>query len=123
MPDETTAVQLQTATAVDEECQVIVFCNYRATGPDQLIRIWSTTVLLDRSSAHESKLLFTDNVAVAPQWMHVPNGSTARFTLIFSGLPRSCTSFDLIERIPEPGGFEVRNIGRNKTDVYEVEFL
>ena len=41
----------------------------------------------------------------------------------FSGLPRSCTSFDLIERIPEPGGFEVRNIGRNKTDVYEVEFL
>ena len=123
MPDETTAVQLQTATAVEEESQVIVFCHYRATGPDQLIRIWSTTVLSDRSSSHESNLLFTDNVAVAPQWMHVPNGSTARFTLIFSGLPRSCTSFDLIERIPEPGGFEVRNIGRNKTDVYEVEFL
>lgn len=115
--------EVQTRTEVLEESQVIVFCNFRAAGPDQLIRIWSTTVLLDRGSSHESKLLFTDNIAVAPQWMHVPNGTTARFTLIFSGLPRSCTRFDLIERIPEPGGFEVRSIPRNKTDVYEVEFV
>jgi hypothetical protein len=30
--------------------------------------------------------------------------------------------FDLIENIPQEGGFEVRNIVRNNNDVYVVEF-
>lgn len=116
-------VKKATSAATEEESQVIVFCRYTATGPEQLIRIWGTTVLVDRESSHESRLLFTDNVAVAPQWMHVPFGTTARFTLIFSGLPKSCRQFDLIERITEPGGFEVRRIPRNNTDVYEVDLI
>ncbi|MPN29566.1 hypothetical protein SDC9_177019 [bioreactor metagenome] len=42
------------------------------------------------------------------------------FTLVFSGLPDECTTFDLIEEIPEEGGFFVPNIKRNGTDVYRV---
>jgi hypothetical protein len=38
-------------------------------------------------------------------------------------LPKNCDSFDLIERIPEPGGFIYTNIKRNKTDVYHLVIL
>jgi hypothetical protein len=41
--------------------------------------------------------------------------------LIFGALPKKCHVFQLIEEIPEEGGFTVRNIIRNKTDVYEVD--
>lgn len=34
--------------------------------------------------------------------------SSTRFTLLFSALPKSCTSFTLFEDIPQPGGFEIR---------------
>ena len=43
------------------------------------------------------------------------------FTLVFSGLPKDCKSFDLREEIPEEGGFLVKNIKRNGTDVYRVK--
>lgn len=41
------------------------------------------------------------------------------FKLVFTGLPKNCMSFDLIEDIPE-NGFVVRNIQRNKSDVYSI---
>jgi hypothetical protein len=53
--------------------------------------------------------------------MPVEYGQTLIFTLVFSGLPKECKSFDLMEKIPEPGGFEIRNIRRNSTDVYHVD--
>jgi hypothetical protein len=37
------------------------------------------------------------------------------------GLPKKCTVFDLIEEIPEPGGFYIPNIQRNNSDVYHLE--
>ena len=43
------------------------------------------------------------------------------FTLIFTGLPKDCNYFDLFEKIPEPGGFLVKNIKRNNSDVYFIE--
>jgi len=74
---------------IHEAGQVVVHCFYKA-GPfyGDKIRIWKTTFLL------------------------------YGFTLIFSGLPKTCMMFDLIEQIQAPGAFEVKNITRNKSDVY-----
>jgi hypothetical protein len=38
-------------------------------------------------------------------------------------LPSDCKTFTLKEEIPEPGGFEVKGIRRNKTDVYRVTVI
>ncbi len=102
-----------------EECAVIVHCSYTAqfTGG---IRIWPSTVLIDQESGSRARLLHALDITMAPVWMRVSGGTTARFTLLFSALPKSCTYFTLFEDIPQPGGFEIRNIRRNKSDVYNV---
>jgi hypothetical protein len=56
-----------------------------------------------------------------PQWQTLKINATLHFTLVFEGLPTDCTSFDLVEIIPEPGAFEVKNIQRNEQDVYEIQ--
>ena len=63
---------------------------------------------------------FADGISFAPHWTVIPFNRPLEFTLIFKGLPKQCTSFDLVELIPEEGGFEVRNIKRNNSDVYHV---
>ena len=42
------------------------------------------------------------------------------FTLIFSSLPKNCKVFDFSEEINDPYKFVVRNIPRNKSDVYTI---
>jgi hypothetical protein len=82
-------------------------------------RIWPTTYLICRQSGHRSKLLHTEGITLYPTWGYIPAGGT--FTLIFEGLPDACTLFDLEEVIPEPGAFIARNVGRNESDVYQLE--
>lgn len=103
----------------EKEAQVIVHCFYNSFG--ESIRIWKTTFLNDNGSRHRSRLLLAENITFYPKWMPVARGKTARFTLVFSGLPKGCRSFDLVEDIPQPGGFLIRNIKRNGTDVYSLE--
>lgn len=86
-----------------------------------LIRIWKTTFLIDRSSGSRSKLLHAENISMAPTWTQIPDGARYSFLLIFSGLPKSCKQFDLLEEISEPGGFFIRDISRNDTDVYHID--
>ena len=57
---------------------------------------------------------------MAPVWTHIPDKLEYSFLLIFSGLPKSCKQFDLVEDIKEPGGFFVQGITRNETDVYHI---
>jgi hypothetical protein len=104
---------------VHEERVVIVHCSYTAalTGG---IRIWTSTVLIDRQSGSRSRMLHAENITIAPVWMEVPAGVTARFTLIFAPLPAGCEIFDLYEDIPQAGGFHIRDIRRNKSDIYNV---
>jgi hypothetical protein len=52
-----------------------------------------------------------------------PEGKSFRFTLIFSGLSKSCEFFDLLEDIPEAGGFFIQNIKRNKDDIYQGNIM
>ena len=103
------------------EGQVIVHCiSGGSLLYDSFIRIWPSTYLYDQDSDHVSELVHTENISMAPQWMMVPAGHIAHYSLIFSKLPRSCSIFDLEEVIPQPGNFSAHNITRNDSDVYYV---
>lgn len=109
-------------TEIEEEKQVIVHCCFPASPfLGNLIRIWNTTYLLDNSSSHKSKLIHAENITIYPNWTAVPFMRDFWFTLIFSGLPKDCTSFDFKEIIPEEGGFFVKSIKRNGSDVYRIK--
>ena len=109
-------------TEVQEEQQVIVHCCYPGTHHiGSLIRIWQSTFLVDERLNHRSSLLHHENISLFPYWTPVPPMQDYWFTLVFSGLPKDCKSFDLREEIPEEGGFLVKNIKRNGTDVYRVK--
>ncbi len=106
---------------VQEESHVIVHCSFRGTFIYWGIRIWKSTFLYAKDSKRRSKLLHCENITLYPTWTPIARGQTIIFTLIFSRLPKSCKEFDLIEKIPEAGGFELRNIQRNKSDVYIID--
>jgi hypothetical protein len=40
--------------------------------------------------------------------------------MVFEALPDECITFDLYEDIPEPDEFHIKNILRNKLEVYDV---
>lgn len=104
-----------------EEKQVIVHCCFKSLGfYEEKIRIWPSTFLIDRRSSHVSKLVYHENISLFPHWTDVTPGKDYYFTLIFSGLPSGCASFDLLESIPESDGFYVENIQRNETDIYHI---
>jgi hypothetical protein len=104
---------------IHEEKAVIVHCTYHAD-IDGGIRIWKSTFLIDKASGVRSTMHHAENITIAPEWTYVPEGKTYRFTLIFAPLPQSCEFFDLLEDIPQAGGFFVQNIKRNRSDVYHV---
>ena len=104
---------------IHEEKAVIVHCSYNAI-IDGGIRIWNSTFLIDKASGDRSNMHHAENISIAPEWTYVPEGKTHRFTLIFAPLPKSCEFFDLLEDIPQTGGFFIQNIKRNKSDVYNV---
>jgi hypothetical protein len=118
-------VDMETLTSIDtdafEDSYVYVHCYFHNTMKDALVRIWRTTYLIDQHQGSRSQLIHAENISYAPQWTIIPNNNTFSFLLIFSALPKSCTQFDLIEDIPMPGGFVVRNIQRNQTDVYHID--
>lgn len=107
---------------VEVEKQVIVHCCFPGTpSSDMLIRIWRSTFLIDESLKHKSSLIHHENISLFPYWTEVPPMKDFWFTLVFSGLPNECKSFDLKEVIPQEGGFWIKDIKRNGTDVYKVK--
>jgi hypothetical protein len=104
---------------IHEEGMVIVHCSYDAEA-DGGIRIWRSTFLIDNASGERSTMHHAENISIAPEWTYVPEGKTHRFTLIFAPLPKTCDFFDLLEDIPQAGGFFIQNIRRNGSDVYHV---
>ncbi|HEX2533863.1 MAG TPA: hypothetical protein VHK69_09015 [Chitinophagaceae bacterium] len=99
---------------LEERC-TIVHCTLRYF---TLIRIWPTTYLIQENGTRK-KLLHAFQIAPYPDWKFV--GPNHCFTLVFEGLDRGCQRFDLLEDIPEEGGFSVPGIRRNGQDVYWVE--
>jgi hypothetical protein len=108
-------------TSTLEDSYIYVHCYFRNRWKNMLIRIWKTTYLLDRTSGARSNLVHAENISIAPVWTRIPDSSEYNFLLVFSSLPRSCNVFDLVEEIPEPGGFHVPDIQRNETDVYHID--
>ncbi len=106
----------------ETERQTIVHCTLEAMPHfySTLVRIWPTTFLIQENGVKKN-LLYFERITGFPMWMPVRLPHT--FTLIFEGLDESCTHFDLMEEIPESGGFEVNNIPRNEMDVYRVQLL
>jgi hypothetical protein len=106
--------------SVEEEGQVTVHCKIQAPPEGTLARIWETTFLIDHQSNHRSRLLHAEGITLYPEWTEVPGSTTLYFTLVFSQLPKSCSEFDFLEQISEPGGFYIANLKRNVTDVYHI---
>jgi hypothetical protein len=117
-------VDVEALTSIDQQTLddsfVYVHCYFQNKWQNMLIRIWKTTFLVDTISATRSKLVHAENISIAPVWTRIPDAREYSFLLVFSGLPKACRQFDLVEEIPEPGGFFVRNIQRNETDVYHI---
>ena len=105
---------------LDLEGQVTIHMDFKSKIEGSLLRVWKTTFLFSKNSSHKSKLLHHHNIPLYPEWKLVKLGKRIRFTLIFSALPKPCTHFDLIEQIPESGGFVFKNISRNSSDVYHI---
>ncbi len=103
-------------TLPSTERQTIVHCTYN---PEMAVRVWPSTFLIEKESGKKVKLLTAFNISFAPDWTFATNGN--KFTLIFGGLSKSCTQFDLMEIIPLPDPFIVRNIQRTKSDVYNLQ--
>lgn len=100
---------------------VYVHAHMRETDQEMLVRIWQSTFLIDKASGNKSTLVHAENITFAPVWTIVPKNFSYTFLLIFHALPKSCTVFDLVEQIPQPGGFFIPDIARNNTDVYHVK--
>lgn len=100
--------------------QITVHCVYNAGEEGGLIRIWKSTFLKAVGSSAQSTLIHAEGITLYPHWLVLKPWQTHVFTLIFTPLPKDVAVFDLIEDIPQDGGFVVRNIPRNSTDVYRV---
>jgi hypothetical protein len=120
-------VDVETMASIDpasmEDSFVYVHCHFENTSDDMLIRIWRTTFLIDKDSATRSQLVHAENISFAPQWTLIPRKGDFTFLLIFGGLPKSCLVFDMVEEIAQPGGFHIKAIKRNETDVYHIDIL
>jgi hypothetical protein len=104
-----------------DDSYVYIHCHFDNHTENMLIRIWRTTFIIDKSTSARGQLIHAENISYAPQWTMVPDHQPFSFLLIFPRLPKSCTQFDMIEEIDQPGGFWVKNIQRNETDVYHVD--
>jgi hypothetical protein len=122
-PEVDTEVLIAIDPHVLEDSYVYVHCHFNNTADEMLIRIWRTTYLVDRNSGSRSSLVHAENITYAPQWTLVPGNNKFSFLLIFSSLPKDCTHFDLLEDIPQSGGFFIPGIARNEKDVYHVNVL
>lgn len=113
-----TVVRSKIKILLEEEKQVIIHCSIPCH-PGDGVRIWRTTFLITEDKAR-IPLLFWDGITMAPNWTPLFHEGMYSFTLIFGGLPKGCKTFSMVEEIAQAGGFEVKNIKRNRVDVYRV---
>src|SRR5690554_7567567 len=77
------------------EQQVIVHCYFHPSSFFTRYRVWRSTYLKDLHSSHRSQLLNAYNISFYPIWTPVIGMGKVSFTLVFEGLPKDCTTFDL----------------------------
>lgn len=104
-----------------DERQVIIHCKLFNPYPWAYARIWETTYLIDHETDHRSRLLYVDGIPKFPYSTEMAMGATLYFTLIFSALPKFCTTFKFLEQTAGKIGFHVPMIKRNTADVYNID--
>jgi hypothetical protein len=108
-----------------EQGQVIVHCLHYGCSSmcgrtiKCELRLNPSIQLIPTNGSNPSHLLQAYNINLPPARNFKESYGT-EFTLVFSGLPKDCTSFDFIEPDEDGRGWQVKNIKRNKTDVYYV---
>ena len=107
---------------LNESDHVILNCTIAGSEQNESVRIWDSTFLVVDTMKYKSKLITATNISLYPEWTKINIGETLNFSLEFGPLPKGCTKFDLVEDIPESGGWIVRDIIRNSSDIYQVEF-
>lgn len=117
--EEITATRTRTVTL--ERGHMYVHCHVNSGPIGVGLRIWPSTFVLDPNGDERSVLLHAEKISMAPQWTWVKPHMAYQFLLIFAALSPDCRVFDLVEEIPQAGGFEIRNIARNDQDVYHVQ--
>ena len=84
------------------------------------IRIWKSTYLIPDNSDKICKLIDVYNISLYPEWTKIDMYKINNFTLVFEALPKGCKSFSLLEEGLGEGCFDIKNISRNKTDLYNL---
>ncbi|MFC3415037.1 hypothetical protein [Algoriphagus hitonicola] len=107
---------------IETEKQVVVHIRLQVDELPSLIRIWPNTFLICGNTNSKSKLLNADRISFAPMWTQIDK-KTYRFTLIFEGLPKDCTFFDLVEELDTLDRFEYYGIARNQSDIYHLDLI
>lgn len=118
-PDLLDQLRIQT----EEQGQVILHFLYMNISPyASKVRIWPSSYLYDQGSDHRSEIVHAENITWYPEWKDIAPFTLDYFSLIFTGLPKSCTVFDFEEHCTSEGGaFVVRGIQRNDQDVYYLQ--
>lgn len=116
------ATRFAVLASLVEERHVTVHCSYKIGKGSKCIRIAKSTYLKDCHSFYRAKLIHVIGIPLAPNgWMYVLSNTTARFTLLFSGLPKRVQAFHLIESTNDPYPFIAEGVERNNTDVYRLD--
>ncbi len=105
-------------TQVNLESQVTVHIGLKIGQQAQQVRICANTFLQCANTKIKYKMLFSNNISIYPKWTILEANSYIEFNLIFENLPKDCSSFHLIEDIPEEGGFNFENIEKNSSNIY-----
>ena len=107
----------------EEVGQVVIHINNHPCSSDCVFinecsfRINSKVFLLPNINSAKSVLVHAINVELNKEILF--RKRVTKFSLIFSGLPKSATSFNFIE--PGETGWRLLNINRNKEDVYKLK--
>ena len=114
-----TGLKMEARCLLQQEAQVTMRCSLKVSKNSNAIRISKETYLIPHGFNYSCPCLkYAERITT--EWTTLKAGRTYHFTLIFFGLPRGCETFDLQEMIKSPSAFVVRNIKRNKTDVYDI---
>ncbi|RYZ19669.1 MAG: hypothetical protein EOO16_19270 [Chitinophagaceae bacterium] len=109
-------IDFQVDSAALEERGTIVHCRLMVAC---LLRISPQTFLVQDDGTRRA-LISAFRIVQAPAWDYAaPNH---RFTLVFEGLAQGCRRFDLVEDTSEPYPFHFKDISRNGSDVYHLEY-
>ncbi len=128
LPENIQGNKTITLEQIDTTCQVILHCRHYGCNAECgksircEINLNPGIALVPAEGDSPSTILHTYKINLPPKKNYKMDYCT-EFTLIFSALPKNCTSFHFIEPdAPGAEGWVIRNIKRSSTDVYRLTF-